>query len=75
MKFPQHVADFINEFVEACEERKGKTPPKPFNDRLRTLGEWAIRRADGQHNERTTRAMLQKKVQNMLGGVIYDNHD
>lgn len=41
---------------------KGKTPPKAFNDRLRTLAAWLLKRADEPHNELTTRSMLRHKV-------------
>lgn len=41
---------------------KGKTQPKAFNDRLRTLAAWLLKRADEPHNELTTRSMLRHKV-------------
>jgi len=37
-----------------------------FNQRLVTLGNWLIARANAKHNELTTRSMLRRKVDDIL---------
>jgi hypothetical protein len=45
----------------------GSAAQRPdFNQRLLTLGNWLISRANAKHNELTTRSMLRRKVDDIL---------
>ena len=56
----------IAETVAQTHTTPTKTPPKAFNNRLRTLAAWLLKRADEPHNELTTRSMLRQKVEEAL---------